>query len=174
MDDVTLLDAQESVDFATLLEASFDVEQPERGDIVMGSVLAVDNQGLIVDVGVKRDAVVPRGDIERLGSEFHCEVGDEIPVMVLRMFFFERWINLKPMYPFIDWNLSVALHFVILSVFYLWMFISQVCLNRVAFKTSTAKAMTPVLIQSVLLIIGLQVPLLFNDAIFKSLMHGLV
>jgi small subunit ribosomal protein S1 len=84
MDDVTLLDAQESVDFATLLEASFDVEQPERGDIVMGSVLAVDNQGLIVDVGVKRDAVVPRSDIERLGSEFHCKVGDEIPVMVLR------------------------------------------------------------------------------------------
>jgi small subunit ribosomal protein S1 len=84
MNEVTTLDAQESVDFATMLEASFDVEQPERGDLLTGTVLVIDNQGLIVDVGVKRDAVVPRGDLDRLGGEFHCEVGDDIPVMVLR------------------------------------------------------------------------------------------
>ncbi len=84
MDDVTILEGQESVDFATLLEESLAMEQPERGDILTGTVLAVDNQGLIVDVGLKRDAVVQRSDLERLGNEFHCEVGDEIPVMVIR------------------------------------------------------------------------------------------
>jgi small subunit ribosomal protein S1 len=85
MEDVKTLDAQEAgTDFAALLEASFAMEQPERGDILVGTVLAIDNQGLIIDVGVKRDAVVPRGDLERLGDEFHCEVGDEIPVMVLK------------------------------------------------------------------------------------------
>ncbi len=84
MNDVTTWDAQDSVDFATLLEASFDLEQPERGDILTGTVLAMDNQGLIVDVGLKRDAVVPRSDLERLGDDFHCAVGDEIPVMVIR------------------------------------------------------------------------------------------
>ncbi len=72
------------MDFAALLEESFAVEQPERGDIVMGTVLAVDNQGLIVDVGLKRDAVVPRNDLERLGTDVTYEVGQEIPVMVLR------------------------------------------------------------------------------------------
>jgi len=84
MNDVTTLDAQESVDFATLLEESFAVEQPERGDLLTGTVLAIDNQGLIVDVGVQRDAIVPRTDLERLGDEFDCALGDEIPVMVIR------------------------------------------------------------------------------------------
>lgn len=85
MDTVTTLDAPESVDFAAMLEESFNVEQPERGDILTGTVLTIDNQGLIVDVGLARDAVVPRGDLDRLGNEFSCELGDEIPVMVLRL-----------------------------------------------------------------------------------------
>lgn len=75
----------DDMDFAALLEASF-VEEPERGDIVTGTILAVDNQGLIVDVGaMKRDGIVPRKDIERLGldtSAYH--VGDEVEVIVLR------------------------------------------------------------------------------------------
>lgn len=74
------------MDFAALLEASFAEEETERGDIVLGTVLAVDNYGLIVDVGLKRDGIVPRKDLERMGvdsSQFH--VGDEIDVMVMRM-----------------------------------------------------------------------------------------
>jgi small subunit ribosomal protein S1 len=73
-------------DFAALLEASFAEEQPERGDIVTGTVMAVDNQGLIVDVGLKRDGVVHRKDLDRMGveaSQYH--VGDEIDVMLVRM-----------------------------------------------------------------------------------------
>ncbi len=74
------------MDFAALLEASFAEEQAERGDIVSGSILAVDNYGLIVDIGLKRDGVVPRKDLERMNveaSDFH--VGDEIAVMIVRM-----------------------------------------------------------------------------------------
>ena len=75
----------DDMDFAALLEASF-VDEPERGDLVTGTILAVDNQGLIVDVGaMKRDGIVPRRDIERMGLEtsaFH--VGNEIEVIVLR------------------------------------------------------------------------------------------
>ena len=70
------------MDFLTLLEASFAFEQPERGDLLTGTVLAIDNQGMIVDVGMKRDGVVPRNDLERMeGIQYH--IGDEIPVMVL-------------------------------------------------------------------------------------------
>ncbi len=74
-------------DFAALLEASFAEEQPERGDIVTGTVLAVDNQGLIVGIdGLKRDGIVPRRDLERMGVEMsHFAVGEEIDVMILRM-----------------------------------------------------------------------------------------
>lgn len=65
-----------------MLEQSFNFEQPERGDLITGTVLAIDNQGMIVDVGMKRDGVVPRNDLERMeGIAYH--VGDEIPVMVV-------------------------------------------------------------------------------------------
>jgi small subunit ribosomal protein S1 len=77
----------EEMDFAALLEASFAEAQPERGDILSGTILRVDNQGLIVDVGMNgRDGIVSRRDIERLGvgtDAYH--VGDEIDVIVLRL-----------------------------------------------------------------------------------------
>ncbi len=70
------------MDFVAMLEQSFNFEQPERGDLITGTVLAIDNQGMIVDVGMKRDGVVPRNDLERMeGIAYH--VGDEIPVMVV-------------------------------------------------------------------------------------------
>ena len=57
------------MDFLTLLEESLAFEQPVRGDIVTGTILAIDNMGLLVDLGMKRDGVVPRSDLERLGDE---------------------------------------------------------------------------------------------------------
>jgi small subunit ribosomal protein S1 len=76
----------DDMDFAALLEASFAEEQPERGDIVTGTILAVDSQGLIVDVGLKRDGIVSRKDIERLGVETSSyKVGDEIDVIIVRI-----------------------------------------------------------------------------------------
>jgi small subunit ribosomal protein S1 len=87
----TLVDSPDTVgselDFAALLEASFaEDEQAERGDLVTGVVLAVDNYGLIVDVGLKRDGIVPRRDLERMGVEAsNYSVGDELDVMIVRM-----------------------------------------------------------------------------------------
>jgi small subunit ribosomal protein S1 len=70
------------MDFMTMLEESFAFEQPERGDLLTGTVLAIDNQGMIVDVGMKRDGVVPRNDLERMeGITYH--VNDEVAVMVI-------------------------------------------------------------------------------------------
>jgi small subunit ribosomal protein S1 len=72
------------MDFLTLLEESFAVEQPTRGDIVVGIVQSVDSLGLLVDLGMKRDGVVPRNDLERLGEYLEIKVGDELPVMIVR------------------------------------------------------------------------------------------
>ena len=47
-------------DFAALLEESFAREEPQRGDIIQGTVLAIDHLGMIVDVGLGRDGVVER------------------------------------------------------------------------------------------------------------------
>jgi small subunit ribosomal protein S1 len=80
-----VLDDGMDMDFAALLEESFARQEPQRGDIVTGTVLAVDNQGLIVDIGLGRDGVVERRDLERIQDEdLVYQVGDSIDVMVVR------------------------------------------------------------------------------------------
>jgi small subunit ribosomal protein S1 len=75
-------------DFAALLEASFaQAEEIERGDIVSGYIVAIDEQGLIVSIdGMKRDGVVLRKDLERMSAEpSSYTVGSAIDVMILRV-----------------------------------------------------------------------------------------
>lgn len=72
------------MDFLALLEESFTVEQPIRGEIVMGVVQAIDGMGMLVDLGMKRDGIVPRNDLERVGDEISFAVGDKVPVMIVR------------------------------------------------------------------------------------------
>lgn len=82
----TSLGFADGMDFAALLEASFEEDTLERGDIVTGTVLSVDGQGLIVGVGPFRDGFVSRKDIERLGVEpTEYEVGQEVDVTIVRM-----------------------------------------------------------------------------------------
>ena len=72
------------MDFLTLLEESFSTEQPGRGDIVTGVILSIDNLGMLVYIGTKRDGVVPCSDLEKLGEDVTFQLGDEIPVMIVR------------------------------------------------------------------------------------------
>lgn len=76
-------DSAEEMDFLALLEQSLSIEQPTRGDIAVGTILAIDSMGMLVDLGMKRDGIVPRNDLERLGDVTY-KVGDEIPVMIVR------------------------------------------------------------------------------------------
>ncbi|GAB4520169.1 MAG: 30S ribosomal protein S1 [Anaerolineae bacterium] len=76
----------DEMDFAALLEEYFAQDNLERGDTITGTVLSVDNQGLIVGVGTQRDGFVSRKDLERLGVEPSAyEVGDEVDVTIVRM-----------------------------------------------------------------------------------------
>ncbi|MDE2950552.1 MAG: S1 RNA-binding domain-containing protein [Chloroflexota bacterium] len=76
----------DEMDFALLLEESLAGSQIERGDIVSGTVLSIDNQGLIVDIGWKQDGIVTRNDIERMGmSTQDFQVNAEIDVAVVRL-----------------------------------------------------------------------------------------
>jgi len=80
----SLDNAVEPMDFATLLEMSFAEDNLERGDIVSGLVLSVDNQGLIVGVGTQRDGFVSRRDIERLGMQPEdFDVGQDIDITIV-------------------------------------------------------------------------------------------
>ncbi|MFZ4825779.1 MAG: 30S ribosomal protein S1 [Phototrophicaceae bacterium] len=73
------------LDFAALLDATFDNTKVERGDIIEGVILAIDNQGLIVDVNLMRDGIVPRRDLERLDPPPQFEVGQIIDVSIIKV-----------------------------------------------------------------------------------------
>jgi small subunit ribosomal protein S1 len=64
----------------------WDYQRPKRGEVRDGVILAIHEQEIIVDVGAKRDGVVPFADMQRLGDEAIAElsVGDELPVYILR------------------------------------------------------------------------------------------
>lgn len=58
--------------------------RPQRGQIVQGEVLAVTEDTVLIDVGAKRDAIVPRRELAHLDeSTFEdISIGDELPVYV--------------------------------------------------------------------------------------------
>jgi small subunit ribosomal protein S1 len=68
------------------LTNGYDYQAPRRGDIRTGVVVDANEQGLIVDIGFKREGLVPATDLDRLDDEARSEIqiGAEVPVFVLR------------------------------------------------------------------------------------------
>ena len=71
--------------FIKLLE-QYEFPRPQRGDIMQGEILRIDDDVLFVDVGAKRDAMVPFEEVSRLDEELleNLTRGDEVPVYVIR------------------------------------------------------------------------------------------
>src|SRR2546426_149085 len=53
--------------------------------IVQGTVVRVDNEGVLVDVGAKSEGLIPSAEMSREGSAADVAVGDRIDVMVVRV-----------------------------------------------------------------------------------------
>jgi small subunit ribosomal protein S1 len=72
-------------EFRELLESSFNYQPPQRGEIRTAVILQIAPREIIVDLGVKRDGIVPITDLERLDPAFRAnlKVGAEVPVYVL-------------------------------------------------------------------------------------------
>ncbi|VAW30874.1 SSU ribosomal protein S1p [hydrothermal vent metagenome] len=61
-----------------------DYKEPTVGDIRKGIIVAITPQGVIVDLGLKRDGLVPSSDLSKLEPEEReaLQINDEIPVYV--------------------------------------------------------------------------------------------
>lgn len=72
-------------EFQELLESTFNYAPPRRGEIRNAIILQIDEREIIVDMGTKRDGIVPFQDVERLDPAFYqtLEVGGTVPVYVL-------------------------------------------------------------------------------------------
>jgi len=71
-------------DLRALLASEERFAAPERGDLLQGIVIAQDAHGLIVDLGQKRDGVVPQSDLEKIPKDDpRLKQGDLVSVMVI-------------------------------------------------------------------------------------------
>jgi small subunit ribosomal protein S1 len=69
------------------LTESYDYERPRRGQVREGVIVDLDERGIIVDVGLKRDGFVPDADVERLGTTdvSELEPGQEIEARIVKL-----------------------------------------------------------------------------------------
>ena len=76
----------QETDARNLGEYLEEYHAPQHGDICTGVVIATNERGLVVDVGLKREGFVPHEDLSRLDEEVRSEiqVGSTVTVFVLR------------------------------------------------------------------------------------------
>ena len=72
-------------DFAALLEQSFTEDNPVEGSVVEGRVTAIENDLVIIDVGLKTEGRVPLREFSMAGQEPTVGVGDRVEVFLERI-----------------------------------------------------------------------------------------
>ncbi|MCA9822376.1 MAG: S1 RNA-binding domain-containing protein [Dehalococcoidia bacterium] len=80
-------EAEAEMDMGALLESeAAQPSQLRRGEIVEGVVMGASADGMIVDVGIKTEAVIPQGEMLSLGVDGSNKLvsGDTVKVMVLQ------------------------------------------------------------------------------------------
>ena len=74
----TLSDIEE-LDWTQLLDA-YDYARPQRGELREGVVMQIEENGILVSIGTKREGVIPQQDLRQMGDEFlsSLKVGDRV------------------------------------------------------------------------------------------------
>src|SRR6266704_6399573 len=72
-------------DFAAMLEESYIERSPAEGAVVKGVIVAVENDFVVVDVGLKTEGRVPVKEFSAPGQNATIKVGDEVEVYVERV-----------------------------------------------------------------------------------------
>ena len=80
-----LEDREDSKDFAKLLEESLGNEDNFAGSVVNGTVVAVNKEFALVDVGLKSEGRIPLQEFSRPGEDPEIKAGDTVEVFVERM-----------------------------------------------------------------------------------------
>ncbi|HMQ31994.1 MAG TPA: S1 RNA-binding domain-containing protein [Chloroflexaceae bacterium] len=80
--DQTTLEAEE-LDWVALLD-EYDYARPQRGELRDGMIMQIEDSGILVSIGTKREGVIPSQDLRQMGEEFigGLAVGETIQVYV--------------------------------------------------------------------------------------------
>ena len=78
-------DYSSETDMSRLLETSLPPKPIQRGDVVEGEVVQIDQEGLVVSLGLKTEGMVPQQEMRSLSPEESRRLrrGDTVQVMVL-------------------------------------------------------------------------------------------
>ncbi|PDW03580.1 30S ribosomal protein S1 [Candidatus Viridilinea mediisalina] len=81
--DQMTLEVQEDLDWIALLD-EYDYARPQRGELREGMVMQIEDNGVLVSIGTKREGVIPAQDLRQMGDEFlsTLTVGETIQVYV--------------------------------------------------------------------------------------------
>ncbi len=77
------LDGDQSSEFAALFTESLK-ERPERDKIIEGTVVRVDQDTVLVDIGLKSEGHVPTSEFRDANGEVSVQIGDKIRVLMTR------------------------------------------------------------------------------------------
>ena len=72
-------------DFAAMLEESFIDRAPAEGAVVRGHIVAIENDFVVVDVGLKTEGRVPLKEFSVAGQAASVKIGDEVEVYIERV-----------------------------------------------------------------------------------------
>ncbi len=78
-------DESAPMSFADMLD-NYEYAVPEQGEFLEGTIIRIDKDAIFVNVGAKRDAIIPHTDLDQLEEEQIADLsaGDTVPVYVLR------------------------------------------------------------------------------------------
>ncbi|NTW02861.1 MAG: S1 RNA-binding domain-containing protein [Oscillochloris sp.] len=73
----------EDLDWTRLLD-EYDYARPQRGELRDGMIMQIEDNGVLVSIGTKREGVIPSQDLRQMGDEFvsTLRIGEMIQVYV--------------------------------------------------------------------------------------------
>ena len=71
-----------NIEYENLITKSLNLENNKEKSIVDGTVIAIENDVVIVDVGLKSEGRIPLSEFTRPGQNHELHVGDDIEVFI--------------------------------------------------------------------------------------------
>jgi small subunit ribosomal protein S1 len=72
-------------DFAAMLEQSFETQSPQEGAVIKGTIVAIENDFAMVDVGLKTEGRIALKEFSMPGVPLELKVGDTVEVYLERV-----------------------------------------------------------------------------------------
>ena len=72
-------------DFAAMLEQSFETQSPQEGSVIKGTIVSIENDFAMVDVGLKTEGRISLKEFAMPGVLADIKVGDTVEVYLERV-----------------------------------------------------------------------------------------